>query len=599
MVEISGARRKGRVFRVAGPFIIAKDMSGARMHELVKVGDAGILGEVIRLEGETAAIQAHEETTGIRTGEKVEGTGKPLSVELGPGLMGQIYDGIQRPLPRIQEQFGAFLQRGVVPPALDRKRRWSFHPSIEKGAKVSGGDVIGTVQETPLIEHRILASPLLGGLIEDVAAEGEYTVTDTIAEVKTPQGRDKLRLMHTWPIRQPRPFSAILPPEVPLLTGQRIIDAFFPLSKGGTAAISGGFGTGKTVMLQSLARCADADILILVGCGERGNEMADVVESFPRLEDFRSGQPLMNRTIIIANTSDMPIAGREASIYMALTLAEYYRDMGYDVALMADSTSRWAEALREVSGRLEEMPGEEGYPAYLASRLAEFYARAGRVSTLGKEARTGSVTLAGAISPPGGDFSEPVTQNTIRLTRVFWALDFSLAHRRHFPAINWFMSYSEYIPALANWYEKVGPDWQRLREEAMAVLKEEEELREVVSLVCAEILVDRQRCVFEAVKMLKEYFLLQSAFHPVDMQCPINKTYHMLRLILKFYDKARQAVNEGISLAQVLALSVKADLTRMKIVKPERFDEVSKEISQKMDTQFDQLTADTAEGVSA
>jgi V/A-type H+-transporting ATPase subunit A len=379
------------------------------------------------------------------------------------------------------------------------------------------------------------------------------------------------------------------------LTGQRIIDAFFPLSKGGTAAISGGFGTGKTVMLQSLARCADADILILVGCGERGNEMADVVERFPSLQDFRSGQPLMNRTIIIANTSDMPIAGREASIYMALTLAEYYRDMGYDVALMADSTSRWAEALREVSGRLEEMPGEEGYPAYLASRLAEFYARAGRVSTLASEELTGSVTLAGAVSPPGGDFSEPVTGNTIRLTRVFWALDFSLAHRRHFPAINWFMSYSEYIPSLENWYQKVGADWQKLREDAMAVLKEEEELREVVSLVGAEILGDRQRCVFEAVKMLKEYFLLQSAFHPVDMHCPINKTYHMLHLILMFYDKARQAVNDGIPLAKVLALDVKEDLARMKIVKPEKFDEVSSEISQKMDIQFDQLVKETSE----
>ncbi|UCD96769.1 MAG: V-type ATP synthase subunit A, partial [Candidatus Bathyarchaeota archaeon] len=453
MLEASGARREGRVFRVAGPFIIAKEMSGSRMYELVKIGESGILGEVIRLDGETAAIQAHEETTGIRTGEKVESTGKPLSVELGPGLVGQIYDGIQRPLPDIQEQLGAFLQRGIVPPALDRKRRWNFHPSVKKGDAIGGGCVIGTVQETPLVEHKILASPLMEGTIDQVATEGEYTVADTIAEVKTPFGRDKIQLMHTWPIRQPRPFRAILPPEIPLLTGQRIIDAFFPLSKGGTAAISGGFGTGKTVMLQSLARCADADILILVGCGERGNEMADVVERFPSLQDFRSGQPLMNRTIIIANTSDMPIAGREASIYMALTLAEYYRDMGYDVALMADSTSRWAEALREVSGRLEEMPGEEGYPAYLASRLAEFYARAGRVSTLAGEEQTGSVTLAGAVSPPGGDFSEPVTGNTIRLTRVFWALDFSLAHRRHFPAINWFMSYSEYIPALVNWYQ--------------------------------------------------------------------------------------------------------------------------------------------------
>jgi len=580
---------KGTIYRVAGPFIIAKGMSGSRMYELVRVGETGLIGEVIRLEGETAAIQAYEETTGIKTGEKVEGTGKPLSVELGPGLIKQVYDGIQRPLPVIQDTVGSRIERGIIPPALDRKKRWHFSPTIKKGTKVIGGDIIGVVQETPLVEHKILVPPDINGIVNEVVSEGEYTVQDPVLKIKTGNTLEKLFMMHSWPIRKPRPSKVSLPSEIPLLTGQRIIDAFFPLSKGGTTVISGGFGTGKTVLSQSLARSADADVLILVGCGERGNEMADVIEEFPKLKDIRSGQPLVNRTIIIANTSDMPIAGREASIYSALTLAEYYRDMGYDAAVMADSTSRWAEALREVSGRLEEMPGEEGYPAYLASRLAEFYARAGRVLTLGKEERYGSVTVVGAVSPPGGDFSEPVTEKTTRLTRVFWALDFSLAHRRHFPAINWFMSYSEYLQPLKEWYENVGPDWGELREKALNLLKEEEKLREVVSLVGAEILGDKQRVVFEAVKMLKEYFLLQSAFHPVDMYCPISKTYRMLQLILKFYENARAAVSSTVPLASVLSLSVKEDLARMKIIRAEEFEEMSSKINEKIDREFDQL----------
>ena len=548
-----------------------------------------MIGEIIRLEGETAAIQAYEETAGIKPGEKVVGTGKPLSVELGPGLIGQIYDGIQRPLPVIQDLIGPRIRRGVIPPALDRKKRWYFRPKVKKGARIVGGDAIGIVKETSLVKHRILVPPRVSGIVESVVSEGEYTVTDRIAEVGTEGGSEKLHLMHTWPVRQPRPYKMTLPSDAPLLTGQRIIDAFFPVAKGGTATIPGGFGTGKTVMLDALAQWADADIVILVGCGERGNEMADVVERFPKLKDFRSGQPLMNRTIIVANTSDMPIDAREASIHTAVALAEYYRDMGYDVALMADSTSRWAEALREISGRLEEMPGEEGYPAYLASRLAEFYARAGRVKTMGGEERYGSITAIGAVSPPGGDFSEPVTGETLRLTRVFWALDFALAHRRHFPAINWFMSYSEYMHPLERWYENVGPDWPRLREEAMSLLKEEEEVREIVSLVGAEILGDKQRCVFEAAKMLKEYFLLQNAFHPVDMYCPIKKTYHMLRLILKFYESVKLAVDLGVPLVQVLSLGVREDLARMKIIRPEEFDEVSLEIDKKINEQFDQL----------
>jgi V/A-type H+-transporting ATPase subunit A len=580
---------KGTINRISGPFIIAKNMSGSHMYELVRVGDAGIIGEIIRLEGKNAAIQAYEETTGIRIGEKVEGTGKPLSVELGPGLIKQIYDGIQRPLPVIQDLIGSRIERGVIPPALDRKKKWRFTPAMKKGNRVFGGDIIGTVQETSLVEHRILVPPTVNGFIEKVTPEGEYRVSEPIAEVKTGKHLESLYMLHTWPIRHPRPSKSTLSSEIPLLTGQRIIDAFFPLSKGGTAVISGGFGTGKTVLSQSLARCADADILILVGCGERGNEMADVIETFPQLQDFRSGQPLIDKTILIANTSDMPIAGREASVYSALTLAEYYRDMGYDVAVIADSTSRWAEALREVSGRLEEMPGEEGYPAYLASRLAEFYARAGRIQTIGSEERYGSVTVVGAVSPPGGDFSEPVTEKTIRLTRVFWALDFSLAHRRHFPAINWFMSYSEYLEPLQEWYESVGSDWSSLREKAMTLLKEEEKLREVVSLVGAEVLGDKQRAIFEAVKMLKEYFLLQSAFHPVDLYCPMKKTYKMLELILKFYEKAQQAVNSGVHLSSVLSLGVKEELARMKIIKAEDFEKISMRIDEKMGREIDQL----------
>ena len=589
---------QGTIHRIAGPFIMAKNMPNSFMYELVRVGDAGIIGEIIRLEGNNAAIQAYEETIGIRTGEKVQGTGKPLSVELGPGLIKQVYDGIQRPLPVIQDLIGSRIERGLIPPALDRKKKWQFVPILKEGDQVLGGDILGNVAETSLVDHRILVPPKIQGTIKSVVHEGDYTVTEPIAEIKTEENTEKIFLMQSWPIRHARPSKSILSSELPLLTGQRIIDAFFPLSKGGTAVISGGFGTGKTVLSQSLARCADADILILVGCGERGNEMADVIEKFPQLNDFKSGEPLINKTILIANTSDMPIAGREASVYSALTLAEYYRDMGYDVAVMADSTSRWAEALREISGRLEEMPGEEGYPAYLASRLAEFYARAGRVLTIGSKERYGSVSVVGAVSPPGGDFSEPVTEKTIRLTRVFWALDFSLAHRRHFPAINWFMSYSEYLNSLQQWYETIGSNWKELREKAMNLLKEEEKLREVVSLVGEEMLGDKQRAVFEAVKMLKEYFLLQSAYHPVDLYCPMEKTYKMLELILKFYEKSIQAVNSGIPLSDILSLEVRQDLARMKIIKTDEFNDASLKINEKIDKNFDLLSKQIQEEVS-
>ena len=571
-------------------------MTGTRMFELVKVGEAGVIGEIIRLEGDSSIIQAYEETEGIKLGEKVEGTSRLLSVELGPGIIGQIFDGLQRPLPVIADAAGPLIQRGLEIPALDRKKKWYFQPKMEKGTKVIGGDVLGVVQETPIIENRILVPPQITGVVDDICSEGDYTVTDPIAEIRTAETIGKVFLMHTWPVKQPRPYKTMLPPTMPLLTGQRIIDSFFPVAKGGIATIPGGFGTGKTVLLQTLAVWIDADIIVYIGCGERGNEMADVLERFTKLKASRFNQPLMTRAIFVANVSNMPIIAREASIYSGITMAEYYRDMGYNVAVMADSTSRWAEALREISGRLEEMPGEEGYPAYLGSRLAEFYARAGSVQLIGSEERQGSITVLSAISPPGGDFSEPVTTNTLRLAKVFWALDFALAHRRHFPAINWFMSYSEYLPFLEEWFMGVDRDWQKLSGEARILLKEEEELKEIVALIGAEILGDKQRCVFEVAKMLKEYFLLQNAFHPVDMYCPIDKTYKMLRTLLKFYEKTKTAIDLGVPLTSVLSLSVREDLSRLKIISTKEFDEANTRVNMEMDEQFEKLVVEVSEG---
>ncbi|MFW9832052.1 MAG: V-type ATP synthase subunit A [Candidatus Thorarchaeota archaeon] len=586
----------GKVSRIAGSFITAKNMTGARMFELVKVGEAGIIGEIIRLQRNSGIIQAYEETEGLKLGEKVIGTGKPLSVELGPGIIGQIFDGVQRPLPEISNKSGAFIKRGIEVQSLDRKKTWFFQPSVKKGVKITGGDTLGVVQETPLVKHKILVPPKVTGVLNDVSSEGNYTITDQIAEVKMPKGVEPLFLMHSWPIRQSRPYKKTLPIDTPLLSGQRIIDSFFPVAKGGIAAITGGFGTGKTVVLQTLAVWIDADVVVYIGCGERGNEMADVLERFRKMNVPRYNQPLMSRTVFIANVSNMPIIAREASIYSGITLAEYYRDMGYNVAIMADSTSRWAEALREISGRLEEMPGEEGYPAYLASRLAEFYARAGNVQPIGSEVRNGSITVLAAISPPGGDFSEPVTANTLRLTKVFWALDFALAHRRHFPAINWFMSYSEYLNALESWFSTIEQDWQRLCGDARNLLKEEEELREIVALIGAEILGDKQRCVFEAAKMLKEYFLLQNAFHPVDAYCPIEKTYKMLGTLLRFYEKMRSAIESGIPLLKILSLPVREDLGRLKIIPVDKFDASNKQINQEIDEQFNHLTSEIEDG---
>jgi V/A-type H+-transporting ATPase subunit A len=582
----------GKIENVAGPVIIGKDMLGSQMYELVKIGDVGLIGEIIRIEGDRATIQVYEETTGIKPGEKVERTGKPLSVDLGPGIIGQTYDGIQRPLPLIKELSGDFIERGINVTAIDPKKKWKFIPIQKKNGKVQNGDILGTVEETSLVKHRILVPPRVGGTILSIVNEGEYTAEDEICMIETSSGKRSARLTHTWPVRTSRPFRRKIPSDTPLITGQRIIDFLFPIAKGGTAAIPGGFGTGKTVMQHQLAQWADADIIVYVGCGERGNEMAEVLERFPQLKDPRSGESLMARTILIANTSNMPIAAREASIYTGITISEYFRDMGYDVALMADSTSRWAEALREISGRLEEMPGEEGYPAYLASRLAEFYERSGRVEVLGSESKLGSVSVVGAVSPPGSDFSEPVTQNTLRIVKVFWALDKALAERRHFPAISWLTSYSLYFDSLQEWYQKdIAEDWVELRREVMQILQRDEELREIVMLVGPDALSESQRVTLEAARMLKEDFLIQSAVHPIDSYCPLNKSYNMIKIIMRFYRGMLEAIEKGIPLQRVIELPVKDEIARMKIQTPEDFNSFSNELLKKIDTEFTELTS--------
>jgi len=567
-------------------------MRGARMYELVKVGGIGLIGEIIRVEGDTATIQVYEETTGIKPGEVVERTGNPLSVELGPGLVNQFFDGTQRPLRVLLEKGGAFIRRGVSATPLDRSKKWEFSPLLKKGDKITGGDILGEVPETVLVKHRILVPPLISGTLKSIVPAGNYTLDDPIAEVETSKGTTKLYLMHTWPVRIPRPSREKVPSDTPLITGQRIIDFFFPIAKGGTAAIPGDFGTGKTITQHQLAKWADADVIVYVGCGERGNEMTEVLETFPELKDPRSGQPLMERTLLVANTSNMPIAAREASMYTGVTIAEYFRDMGYDVALMADSTSRWAEALREVSGRLEEMPGEEGYPAYLASRLADIYERAGRVKVIGADPnKLGSVSVVGAVSPSGGDFSEPVTQNTLRIVKVFWALSKALAERRHFPAIDWLTSYSLYLESLEKWYRsEIGPEWSTLRKEGMALLQRDEELREIVMLVGPDALSESQRVVLEAAKMIKEDFLVQSALHPVDSYCSPEKTCRLISLIMKFYDQMRQSVDKGVPLQRALEIPAKDEIARAKIHPSDTFDAFANDLENKMEEQFQALS---------
>ena len=589
--------KPGKIDRVAGPVVVASGMLGARMYELVKVGNAGLIGEIIRVESDRATIQVYEETTGIKPGETVLRTGNPLSVELGPGLINQFFDGTQRPLPVLLDQAGAFIRRGVTAPALDRKRKWEFTPALKKGDRVTGGDVLGEVPETVLVKHRILVPPDVSGTLSSIVPKGEYTLEEPIAHVESGGATKKLFLMQTWPVRIPRPMREKVPSDTPLITGQRIIDFFFPIAKGGTAAIPGDFGTGKTITQHQLAKWADADVIVYVGCGERGNEMTEVLETFPELKDPRSGHPLMERTLLVANTSNMPIAAREASMYTGVTLAEYFRDMGYDVALMADSTSRWAEALREVSGRLEEMPGEEGYPAYLASRLAEIYERSGRVKVIGRDAdRLGSVSVVGAVSPSGGDFSEPVTQNTLRIVKVFWALSKPLAERRHFPAIDWLTSYSLYLDSLEEWYQKdIGPEWSKLRKEGMALLQRDEELREIVMLVGPDALSESQRVVLEAARMIKEDFLIQSALHPVDSYCSPEKTALLMSLIMKFFERMKQSTEKGVPLQRALELPSKDEIARAKIQPSESFKEFANGISARIDQQFQELGKELVE----
>ena len=552
----------GTILRISGPVIIARGMKGSKMYDVVKVGDEALRGEIIRLEGEDAVIQVYEDTTGLMIGEPVVNTEQPLSVELGPGLLASIYDGVQRPLPVLMKMSGDFIARGIYAPGLDREKKWEFVPLAKKGDKVAAGDILGTVKEFHF-EHRILVPHGAAGTVTDILA-GSFTVEDTVC---TLDQTTKLSMMQLWPVRIPRPHKKKLDPILPLITGQRVFDCIFPVTKGGTAMIPGGFGTGKTVSEQTLAKWSDTQVVVYIGCGERGNEMTDVLAEFPELVDPRTNLPLIERTILIANTSNMPVAAREASIYTGITIAEYFRDMGYDVALMADSTSRWGEALREVSGRLEEMPGEEGYPAYLATRLSAFYERAGRVICMGAEDRNGSVTVVGAVSPPGGDFSEPITQNTLRVVGTFWALDTNLAYRRHFPSINWIKSYSLYLDSIGDWYVKnVAWDWRELREKAMYLLQKEVELQEIVQLVGPDALPESEKAILDVTRMIREDFLQQSAYSDTDSFCPVEKQYLMLRVIMEYYENVNVAMSRGVSLRQIQNLPLKADIGRMKDV---------------------------------
>ena len=553
---------EGHIIKVSGPVVVAGGMSGSRMYDVAFVGEIRLIGEIIRLEGDQAVVQVYEDTSGLRVGEKVTCTGQPLLLELGPGMLSSIYDGVQRRLPELAEHYGDFITRGTVSQALDERRQWDFEPSVEPGDRVSPGDALGWVQETEVIRHLIMVPPdSKGGVIAEIKS-GAFRVTDTIAV--TEDGAEFKMVQH-WPARVGRPVVRKLDPELPFVTGTRVLDTFFPVAQGGYSIIPGGFGTGKTVTEQTIAKWAQADVVIYVGCGERGNEMTEVLTEFPELEDVRSGLPLMKRTILVANTSNMPVAAREASIYTGITMAEYYRDMGYNVAMMADSTSRWGEALREVSGRLEEMPGEEGYPAYLATRLADFYERCGRAVCLGSEGRIGSITVVGAVSPPGGDFSEPMTQNSLRISGAFWALDTSLAHRRHFPAISWMKSYSLYLDQVEDWYsQNVSMEWKGIRDKAMMILQKESELQEIVQLVGPDALPDFARATLEVARMLREDYLQQFAFSDVDAFCFPEKQFQMLKVIVTYYDVLQEVLVKGVSLKEALEVPFRNRIARMK-----------------------------------
>lgn len=558
------------------------------MFDVVRVSDQRLIGEIIEMHGSRASIQVYEETAGLGTGEPVETTGIPLSVELGPGLIGTIFDGIQRPLKKIMKMSGNRLHRGIEVPPLDRSIEWHFVPTVEVGAEVFEGDIIGTVQETEVVQHKILVPVGISGIITEIA-EGDFTVDQRVALLKKADGTEQeLTLMQRWPVRKGRPYAKKLPPEMPLITGQRVIDSLFPIAKGGVAAIPGPFGSGKTVTQHQLAKWADADIVVYIGCGERGNEMTDVLNEFPELVDPHTGHSLMKRTVLIANTSDMPVAAREASIYTGITIAEYFRDMGYSVALMADSTSRWAEALREMSGRLEEMPGEEGYPAYLGSRLAQFYERAGRVISLGSDGREGALSAIGAVSPPGGDISEPVSQATLRIVKVFWGLDSALAYKRHFPAINWLTSYSLYTDTLASWYNSIAPDWMQLRGRMMHLLQDEAALEEIVRLVGMDALSAPDRLIMEAARSVREDFLHQLAFHDVDTYTSLKKQHRMMQLVIAYYDKASEALKAGADIETLVNLPVRERIGRFKYTKEDLVEGEYKRILSQLDEELDQ-----------
>jgi len=581
------------ISRISGPVAVAKDIEGAHMFDVVRIGEMGLMGEIIRLEGNTAQIQVYEDTTGLKPGEKVINTNRPLSLQLGPGLLTSIYDGIQRPLDILAAESGDFISRGKIIPALDQKKKWEFIPVKKNGDQVSPGEIIAEVQETPLIKHKIMVPYNVSGELVDIS-EGQFTVNDKIAAVKNSKTTD-IGLSSWWTVRTPRPVLRKLAPDQPLLTGQRVLDTFFPVAKGGSAAIPGPFGSGKTVTQQQLAKWADSEIIVYIGCGERGNEMCDVLSSFPKLIDPKSKRPLMERTILVANTSNMPVAAREASIYTGITMGEYYRDMGYGVALMADSTSRWAEALREISGRLEEMPGEEGYPAYLGRRLAEFYERGGRSIVISPEEREGSLSLVGAVSPPGGDFSEPVSQNTLRVTRVFWGLDANLANRRHFPAINWLTSYSLYMDDMADWYKSnVSKDWIDLRKEALEILQKESELQEIVQLVGYDALPEPEKGILDTARSIREDYLQQSAFDEVDTYTSIQKQHKMLSTILEFGRKEADVIKKGSTSAKVGALESRGMIPKMKWTKEEELEKLLNDINSKMKQEFDSLSKESS-----
>ena len=573
----------GTIKKVAGPLVIAEGMRDANMFDVVRVSSQRLIGEIIEIHGDEASIQVYEETSGLGPGEPVESMGVPMSVELGPGLITSIYDGIQRPLDDIMKISGNNLKRGVEVASLKRDKKWEFVPVAKAGDEVEAGDVLGTVQETIVVQQKIMVPYGVKGTVKEIKA-GTFTVEEVVAVIATEKGDKELTMMQRWPERKGRPYQKKLPPVKPLVTGQRVIDTFFPIAKGGVAAVPGPFGSGKTVIQHQLAKWAEADIVVYIGCGERGNEMTDVLNEFPELKDPKTGQSLMERTVLIANTSDMPVAAREASIYTGITIAEYFRDMGYSVALMADSTSRWAEALREMSGRLEEMPGEEGYPAYLGSRLAQFYERAGHVVSLGKEGREGALSVIGAVSPPGGDISEPVSQATLRIVKVFWGLDSALAYKRHFPAINWLTSYSLYVDNMANWFnEEVAADWMEDRQKMMTILQEEAELNEIVQMVGMDALSPTDRLKMEAARSIREDFLHQNSFHEIDTYTPLRKQYLMMKLVLAFYEKSVDALNKGADMNALIAMSVREKIGRYKYTTDADIESEYKNVEEELD----------------